>query len=95
MMAKLQQMQGQMEDIKARLETITVQGGAAEGKIVVFMNGNRKVTDIKIDESLMSKDAEELQDLLVIATNRALDSANSVNESEMQGAAMGMMPNMK
>lgn len=95
MMEKLQKMQGQMETIKKRLDTITVQGGADDGKVVVHMNGNRKVTDIKIDASLLSKDVEELEDLLVIATNRAIESANSVNEAEMQSAAMGMMPNLK
>lgn len=93
-MEKLQQMQGQMEEIKKRLDTISVQGGSADGKVIVVMNGNRKVTDIQIDESILSRDKEELEDLLVIATNRALDSANSVNESEMQSAALGMMPNM-
>ncbi len=94
MMQKLQAMQGQMETIKARLETITVQGEAENGKIVVKINGNRKVTDIQIDESLITSDKEELQDLLLVAVNRAIEQADNVNASEMQSAAMGMMPGM-
>ena len=93
MMEKLQAMQGQMEQIKQRLETIIVSGEAENGKIKVQINGNRKITDIHIDETLMQEDAEELKELLMIAVNRAISQADNVNNSEMQGAALGMMPN--
>ena len=93
MMKQLQQMKEQMEEIKARLDAITVVGEAYEGKIKVTMTGNRKVVDIHIDPSL-TQNVEELQEMLVIAHNRALEKAENVNESEMQGAAKGMMPGM-
>jgi len=93
MMKKLQAMQGQMEVIKARLDTLTVQGEAENGKVVVLITGNRKIKDIKIDPSLLEGDKEELQELLIIATNRAIEQADNLNNTEMQGAAMGMMPN--
>ena len=93
MMEKLQAMQGQMEVIKARLETLTVTGEAENGKIVVHINGNRKITDIQIEPALLNSDVEELQELLILATNRAIEQADNLNASEMQGAAMGMMPN--
>jgi DNA-binding YbaB/EbfC family protein len=93
MMEKMQAMQGQMEVIKARLETLTVQGEAENGKLVVLINGNRKILDIKIDPSLLEGDQEELQELLVVATNRAIEQADNLHNTEMQGAAMGMMPN--
>ena len=94
MMEKLQAMQGQMEDVKARLETISVRGEADNGRIVVHINGNRKISDIHIDSSLLVGDKEELEELLVLATNRAIEQADNVNNAEMQSAAMGMMPNM-
>ena len=65
MMEKLQAMQGQMEVIKARLETLTVTGEAENGKIMVHINGNRKITDIQIDPALLNSDVEELQELLI------------------------------
>lgn len=94
MMEKLQSMQGQMEEIKSRLETITVRGEAENGKVVVHINGNRKITDIHIDSSLVVGEKEELEELLVLATNRAIEQADNVNATEMQTAAMGMMPNL-
>ncbi|KAB2809859.1 YbaB/EbfC family nucleoid-associated protein [Phaeocystidibacter luteus] len=92
MMAKLQEAQAKVEEAKERLNTITVQGSSSNGKITVTMTGNRKVTDVVIDESL--SDTDEIADLMVIAMNDALEKANSVNEAEMGAAAKSSMPGM-
>ena len=94
MMKKLQEMQQKVEETKARLDTITVEGKASNGKVTVIMNGNRKVNSISINEKLGGFDKEELEDLLIIATNDALEKAESVNESEMKAASAGMIPGM-
>lgn len=94
MMEKLQQMQQQTEEIKQRLDHITVSGEAENGKIKVDITGNRKVKNIHIDESLLA-DKEELEELMLIAVNRAIEQADHVNETEMRSAAMNFMPNMK
>ncbi len=92
MMAKLQEAQVKVEEAKARLDGITVQGQSSSGKVKVTMTGNRKVTDVEIDASL--SDSEEIADLVVIATNDALAKAESVNEAEMGAAAKASMPGM-
>ncbi len=91
MMKKLQEMQQKVEETKARLDTITVEGKASNGKVAVTMTGNRKVNAIVINEELTNLDKEELEDLLVIATNDALEKAEKVNESEMRVASAGMI----
>jgi len=66
----------------------------AEG-IEVYVNGNRRVTEIKISQDLIKNgDKEAIEELLQVATNKALESANNVNEMEMASAARGMMPGM-
>ena len=92
MIKKLQEMQQKVEETKVRLETITVEGKASNGKVAVTMTGNRKVNAIVINEELTNLDKEELEDLLVIATNDALEKAERVNESEMRVASAGMIP---
>lgn len=94
MMEKLQQMQQQAEESKKRLDTITVSGEAENGKIKIDITGNRKVKSIQIDESVMA-DKEGLEELLLIAMNRAIENADKVNESEMRSTAMNFLPNMK
>ncbi|GGH76744.1 MAG: YbaB/EbfC family nucleoid-associated protein [Bacteroidetes bacterium] len=92
MMAQLQQAQAKVEEAKARLDTITVEGKSSNGKVVAVVTGNRKVVDLTIDSSL--EDTEEIADLVVIAMNDALAKAESVNEAEMGAAAKSSMPNI-
>ena len=94
MMEKLQAMKQETESIKRRLDTIFVKGEAENGKIKVEISGNRKIKTISVDDSLMN-DKEELEELLIIATNRAIEQADHVNEMEMGKAAINFMPNMK
>ena len=94
MMKKLQQAQEEMKKIKARLDTISVEGYSPEGKIKVNITGNRKVEGIIfVDESILS-DKDQLEDYLVIAVNDAIEKADEVNETEMKSAAGAMMPGM-
>ncbi|MFM1931487.1 MAG: hypothetical protein RL226_790 [Bacteroidota bacterium] len=88
MMEKLQQMQQQVGESKARLSTITVEG-KADGVIVV-MDGNRKVKDIRI-EPVVLEDVEDLQDLLITAMNRAIEAADKANEAEMAAQARSLL----
>lgn len=90
MMGQLKEAQQKMEETKERLKTITMVEESSNGKVRVTISAAREIKDIHIDESLL-EDAEELSDNLILTLNRAIEKANNVNESEMQGAAAGMM----
>jgi len=94
MMERLQEMQQKTEDAKKRLENITVIGEAPAQSIVVEMTGNRKVKNITVNVDLKDIDNEELEDLIIIATNKALEQAENVFETEMKSVAMGILPGM-
>lgn len=92
MMAKLQEMQSAAEESKKRLETINVQGKSPDGNIRFVMDGNRKLKEVTfIEESILSiENKEEIEDMLVIAFNRALEEAEQINEQEMKSSASGL-----
>src|SRR5687767_11277424 len=92
MMEKLQAMKQQTEDAKKRLDNILVIGEAPGRSVVVEMTGNRKVRQITISPDFKQMDKEELEDLIIIATNHALEQAENVFESEMKSVAMGILP---
>jgi hypothetical protein len=88
---KLMALKKQAEEVKARLNTVTVEGDAAGGKIIVHANGNRKITHILIDENWMrNAEKQELEDLILTAINRALEKAEAVSESEMRSLMPGL-----
>lgn len=92
MMAKLKEAQQKIEATKLRLNTILIDGEAGNGLVKVTVTANRAVKNISISEKLTDK--EEIEDLLVIALNKALEKANSISETELAAAAKGGMPNI-
>ena len=88
-------MQGQMEEVKSKLNNISVTGEAENGNIKVVANGNRLLNSIEINEDFFkSASREQIEDLILTAANRALEQAERVEKSEMSHAAMGMLPGM-
>ncbi len=90
--AMMQKMQQALEESKVRLENTVVSSEAGSGLIRVEMNGNRKVTDLSINGSLQDMDKEDLEDLIIVAINRAMDEANRVNEQEVSSSANQFLP---
>jgi len=93
MMAKLKEAQAKIEETKARLNTVMVDGESGNGAVVVTVTGNREVKNIAIDDELL-EDKEALEDYLIIALNKAILKANEINEAEMAAAAKGGLPDI-
>lgn len=89
MMKKLQQMQQQVEEVKARLDTIKI--SAESGGVKVEVSGNGQLTDISAPSEMSQ---EELIDHIIIAGNQALDQAQKTKEMEMAQSAKGIIPGM-
>jgi len=93
MFGKLAEAQQKAEEIKQKLEIISVEGEVGNGKVKVIANGNKRITDIFISDELMALDKkEELQDLLLIAIENAMKAAENVSASEMQALMQTMVP---
>ncbi len=94
-MGKLKEAQKQMEEAKKRLDNVYVDAVTENGKIKVTATGNKKIKQISIDESIINDYGKEgLEDLLVVAVNKAIENAEKINEAEMASMAKGIMPNI-
>lgn len=92
-MGKLQAAQQKMEEVKTRLDGITVVGEAQGVKVVV--NGNKVITNVDIPQMIIDDgDKEQIEDLLVLALNRGLESADNVAQAENASAMKGVLPNI-
>jgi len=92
MFDKLFQAQQKAEEIKKRLDTISVFAEAEGGKIKVVATANKEIKDISIDaEFLKQVEHEELGELLTIAVNKALQQAEDISQTEMQAATKDML----
>ena len=92
MFDKLFQAQQKAEEIKKRLETISVSGEAEGGLIRVVATANKEIKEITIDPVFLSNaDKEELEELLVVALNKAIVQAENISQAEMQAASKDML----
>ncbi|MDB5124896.1 MAG: Nucleoid-associated protein [Mucilaginibacter sp.] len=84
MFDKLMQAQQKAGEVKKRLEGITVSGSAEGGKITVTANGNKEIQSVMIDDDFFKDaDKDQVEELLVIAINKAMEQADNVSQSEM------------
>ena len=82
----------EMDDLKTHLNTVIVSAEVQSGLIKISCNANKKITDITIDASLLKDDKkEELEDMLISATNKALQKADKVEKEESKKIATGML----
>ena len=91
MFDKLFEAKQKADEVKKRLDGINVSGTAEGGKIMVTANGNKVIQSISIDEDFLKNvDKEELEELLVVAVNKAIIQAENVSQSEMAALTKDM-----
>jgi DNA-binding YbaB/EbfC family protein len=94
MMAKLADMKRLAEESKERLENLVLEGDAGSGLVVVSINGNRIVKSIKINTDIKIMENDDLEDLLCIAFQRAMDKVNELNEQEVMSSTKDLFSGM-
>lgn len=92
MFDKLMAAQHKAEEIKKRLDTVSVFGEVEGGAIRITATANKAITAVEIDEEFYKQaDKEELEELLLTAINKALTQAEIVSATEMQAATQDML----
>ncbi len=93
MMKQIQKMQADMAKVQAELENKTVTEESGGGMVKATASGKKEIVSIVIDEEIAkSGDKEMLEDLVVAAVNKALQSAGKMAEEELANVTKGMIP---
>ena len=86
-------MQSKQQALQEKLAQIEVEGESGNGAIKITANGNKEIVNISIDQNKIElNDVEELEDLILIAINRALGEATKKAEEESQSLISDMLP---
>ena len=89
LMQQAQKMQRDIEKAKEEFEAKEFNYSAAGGAIEIVIKGNKKLSSINIDESLL-EDKEMLEDCIKAAIDGAIDMNNSEYEKAMAKVSGGM-----
>jgi DNA-binding YbaB/EbfC family protein len=91
MLSRLRQVQ---EDMQRQVNSVAVEASAGGGMVVVKMNGQKQVLEVRIEpEVFASKDQEMLQDLIRAAVNEASRRVDDELATQMKSLA-GNIPGM-
>ncbi|MEO6034795.1 MAG: YbaB/EbfC family nucleoid-associated protein [Verrucomicrobiota bacterium] len=96
LMKQAARMQQQMEQIQAELAARTVEATSGGGAVKVVAKCDGTLASIKIDpQALNPSDAQLLEDMILGATNQALNQAKEISNAEMGKATQGFsLPGM-
>jgi DNA-binding YbaB/EbfC family protein len=87
----LTQFRQMQENLQKQVETVHVEASAGGGMVTVKMNGQKQVTDIRIDQEVFAgKDQELLQDLVRAAVNEAGRRVDEELTSQMKSLTGGI-----
>jgi len=82
---------GKAEEMKKRLESISVTGESYNKEVVVTASGGRKILAIHINESILNvREKHEIEQYILVAVNNALNEADRLMAEEMKK----IMPNI-
>ncbi|MGH9496288.1 MAG: YbaB/EbfC family nucleoid-associated protein [Candidatus Sulfotelmatobacter sp.] len=95
----LQQMLSQFRQVQETLEKrigdISVEASAGGGMVYVKMNGQKQLTEVRIESEIFkSKDQEMLQELMLAAVNEATRHVDEELSKQMKDLTGGMSGTM-
>lgn len=94
MMRQVQKMQEDMEKARESLENETTEVSVGGGAVTVTITGHQRIRSIAIDKSQIDTSDEEwvadLQDLLVVAVNQAIEQSQTLAAERMEGITGGL-----
>ncbi len=83
----------QQEALQQKLEQIFVEAEAGDGAVTVKAGADLHIENIKIDPAKLDiNDREQVEDLLLVAINRALEAAKAQAALETNNMLGGMIP---
>lgn len=94
MMKQIQKMQQDMVEAQENLANETVEVSVGGGAITIVITGHQRVQSIKINPEVVDVSdpewATDLQDLLVLAVNQAVEQSQSMAAEKMEAIAGGL-----
>ncbi|WP_027003560.1 YbaB/EbfC family nucleoid-associated protein [Hugenholtzia roseola] len=95
MLGKVKEFQSKLQEAQNALGSITAEGESGAGMVKAVVNGKKQLVSLEIDPDLCKpEDRQMLADLIVAATNKALEEAEEKSKAFLQNSTSGLLPNM-
>lgn len=86
-------MEQKQQEMREALSKIMVEAEAGDGAVKVTANANRQIINIAFNRELLDwDDTEQVEDLVTVAVNRALELAAAKETAAAQEMMQAMLP---
>lgn len=93
MFDRINEMQQKMQESKAKLDEILVNGESPDGQVKVTVTASKQLKNIDIAAALVQEgDKDKIEDMVLSAITRAMDQADVTAAAEMQKMAGDFLP---
>lgn len=91
MLKQAQKMQADMEALQAELDEREYSAASGGGMVEVTVTGKHQIKSLKINpDAIDPEDSEMLEDMIAVAVNEAMRTADETAEKEMSSVTGGM-----
>lgn len=85
--------EAQQKEMREKLGAIRVEAEAGDGAVKVVATANREIVNIAINKDALDwEDVEQVEDLVMVAVNRAIELAAKKEAEEAQKVMQNMLP---
>ncbi|MCY7352295.1 MAG: YbaB/EbfC family nucleoid-associated protein [Cytophagaceae bacterium] len=94
-LGKMKELQERMKEAQESLGQLSATADAGAGLVKATVNGRKQLVKLEIDPDLVKpEDREMLQDLVVAATNKAMEAIEEQIKTHLGQATEGLLPNI-
>ena len=90
LMKEAQKMQQEMQKAQQQLSELVVTGESGGGLVKITMNGRHNALKAEINKSLLEKDVDMLEDLILAAINNAVNKVEVASKEKITKLTAGL-----
>ncbi len=95
MMGKMKEIEERLKQAQENLDQIIAEAEVGAGMVKATANGKKQIIKLEVDNDLLKpEDKEMLQDLIVAASNKALEEAEKKGKEYLQAQTADLLPNI-
>jgi len=87
---KAQEIQQNAQKMQEELEEMEIEGKSKDGQVSVWLSGNQKPLRITIENSLLSKEKNDVEDSIFAALQDAYEKSTSTMKGKMEEITGGL-----
>ena len=85
-----QQMKKKMSQVQSEIDALEIEGESGGGMVKVVVSGKKTLISIDVNPEVMKEGKEMLEDLILIATNNAIEKVDGISKEKMASITGGM-----